>query len=72
MMDENRLPARRFAKGDAGHRSSGATQSGGRFSFTKGRISLGFGRRCDRLMVLVPPHLSRLAKTQTNSGHMSQ
>jgi hypothetical protein len=26
MMEENRPPARRFAKGDAGHRASGAKQ----------------------------------------------
>ncbi len=32
MMDENRLPARRFAKGDVVHRSSEATLSGGRLS----------------------------------------
>ncbi len=43
MMEENRSPARRFAKGDAVHRSSGATLSGGRFSSTEGRISLAFG-----------------------------
>ncbi len=72
MMEENRSPARRFATSDAGHRSSGATLSGGRFSFTDGRMTLAFGRRCDQLMVLVPPRQSRLAKSQSHAGHMSQ
>ena len=72
MMDENRSPARRLAKRDAGHRASEATLSGGRFSSTEGRIALAFGRRCDRLVVPVPGHQSRLAKSQINAGHMSQ
>jgi len=72
MMEENRSPARRFAKCDAGHRASGATLSGERFSSTAGRIPLGFGRRCDQLVVPVPPRQSRLAKTQRNAGLMSQ
>ena len=71
-MEENRSPARRFARGDAGHRASGATLSGGRFPSTEGRITLAFGRRCDRLVVPVPGRQSRLAKSQINAGHMSQ
>jgi hypothetical protein len=44
--------------------------SGGRNWATEGRISNGFGRRCDRLVVPVPCRQSRLAKTLGNSGHM--
>ncbi len=44
--------------------------SGGQIWVTEGRISNSFGRRCDRLVVLVPCRQSRLAKTPGNSRHM--
>ncbi len=54
MMAQIRLPARRVSKGDAGHHSRDTTMSGERICATEGRISKGFGRCCDQLVVPVP------------------
>ena len=39
---------------------------------TGGRISAGFGCRCNCRMVPGPPRQSRLTKTRINAGHMRQ
>ncbi len=44
--------ARRVVQRDAGHRASNATTSKGQIFPTGGRLCMGFGRRCDHLMVL--------------------
>ena len=43
--------ARRIAQRDAAYRASDATKSKGQILPTEGRLSLGFGLRCDPLMV---------------------
>jgi len=55
MMEENRSPARRFAKGDGGHRASEATQSGGLFSSTEGLTVLTKGIDVRAVSQIGPP-----------------